>query len=94
MWTFVKSEMWTIAQKETLQMADESTNRSISPKSPNDGGEQTLSSTAILIILVTIALVCLGGYFLLMKLIDVSRQEDCFLAGRRNCAPIEMPSGR
>ena len=60
-----------------------------------DGGdEQTLSPLAILVILATIALACVGGYFLLMKLIDVSRQEDCLLAGRRNCAPIEVPSGR
>jgi hypothetical protein len=48
----------------------------------------------VLVILATIGLVCVGGYFLLMKLIDVSRQEDCLLAARRNCAPIEVPSGR
>jgi hypothetical protein len=47
-----------------------------------------------LVILATIALVCVGGYFLLMKLIDVSRQEDCSLAGRRNCAAVEVPSDR
>jgi hypothetical protein len=57
-------------------------------------GEQTLSPRAIFVALAAIALVCVGGYFLLMKLIDVSRQEDCLLAGRRNCAPIEVPSGR
>jgi len=67
----------------------------IDPKqAPTKDGEQTLSPHAILVILTTIALVCVGGYFLLMKLIDVSRQEDCFLAGRRNCDPIEVPSGR
>jgi hypothetical protein len=75
-------------------MPDESTNRSASAKPPNGGGEQTLSPLAILVILATIALVCVGGYFLLLKLIDVSQQEDCFLAGRRNCAPIEVPSNR
>jgi hypothetical protein len=47
-----------------------------------------------LVILVTIALACVGGYFLLMKLIDVSRQDDCLLAGRRTCATIEVPSSR
>jgi hypothetical protein len=78
--------------RKTLQMPDEITNSSQSGK-PDDS-EQTLSPLAILVILVTIALVCLGGYFLLMKLIDVSQQEDCFLAGRRNCAPIEVPSRR
>ena len=75
-------------------MPDEITNRSRSGEPDNNDGEQTLSPLAILVILVTIALVCVGGYFLLMKLIDVSRQEDCFLAGRRNCAAIEVPSRR
>jgi hypothetical protein len=65
-----------------------------SAKSRKGGGGQTLSPRDILVILATIALVCVGGYFLLMKLIDVSRQEDCLLAGRRNCAPIEVPSSR
>jgi len=74
-------------------MNDETANRSQAGK-PNHDGEQALSPLAILVILVTIALVCVGGYFLLMKLIDVSQQEDCFLAGRRNCAPVEVPSNR
>lgn len=73
-------------------MNDETPTRSGRPR---DGGdEQTLSPFAILVILGTIALVCVGGYFLLMKLIDVSRQEDCLLAGRRNCAAVEVPSDR
>ena len=75
-------------------MNDEIDSWSRLPKPRNGAGEQPLSPLAILVILVTIGLVCVGGYFLLMKLIDVSRQEDCLLAGRRNCAPIEVPSGR
>jgi len=63
-------------------------------KPPNGDSEETLSPRAILVVLIAIALACVGGYFLLMKLIDVSRQEDCLLAGRRNCAPIEVPSNR
>jgi hypothetical protein len=74
-------------------MSDDIDSRFRSAK-PRNGVEQTLSPFAILVILATIALACVGGYFLLMKLIDVSRQEDCFLAGRRNCASIEVPSGR
>jgi len=72
-------------------MNDEITNRSRSAKLRN---EPTLSARDILVILVIIALVCVGGYFLLMKLIDVSRQEDCLLASRRNCGPVEVPPGR
>jgi hypothetical protein len=75
-------------------MNDETANRSRSGKPRNGGGGQTLSPRDILVILTIIALVCVGGYFLLMKLIDVSQQEDCLLAGRRNCAPIEGPSRR
>jgi hypothetical protein len=74
-------------------MNDETTDRSQSAK-PRSGGGQTLSPRDILVILTIIALACVGGYFLLMKLIDVSRQEDCVLAGGRNCAPIEVPSSR
>jgi hypothetical protein len=29
-----------------------------------------------------------------MKLIDISREEDCLLGGRRNCAAITVPNGR
>ena len=75
-------------------MNDEIDSWSRLPKPRNGAGEQPLSPLAILVILVTIGLVCVGGYFLLMKLIDVSRQEDCLLGGRRNCVPIEVPSSR
>jgi hypothetical protein len=75
-------------------MNDETGNRPRSGKPGSADGGQTLSGRDILVILAIIALVCVGGYFLLMKLIDVSRQEDCFLAGRRNCAAIEVPSSR
>jgi hypothetical protein len=62
---------------------------------PHDGGEGSLPGHVVLIILALIALACIGGYFLVMKLIDISRQEDCMLAGRRNCAaPITEPSSR
>jgi hypothetical protein len=73
---------------------DETASRSRSGKPRHGGGEQTLSTRDILVVLAIIALACVGGYFLPMKLIDVSRQEDCLLAGRRNCAPIEVPFSR
>jgi hypothetical protein len=52
-------------------------------------GEQTLSGREILIVMTIIALAVVGGYFFVMKLIDVSQQDDCVLAHRRNCAPAE-----
>jgi hypothetical protein len=75
-------------------MSNEINNRSRSGKPQNSNGEQTLSPRAIFVVLALIALACVGGYFLLMKLIDVSRQEDCLLAGRRDCASIQVPFGR
>jgi len=75
-------------------MNDGPGDRSGPNKPPNSGDDQTLSPRAVFVVLALIALACVGGYFLLMKLIDVSRQEDCLLAGRRNCAPIEVPSNR
>lgn len=75
-------------------MNDEVRNRPRSGKPRESDGEQPLSPLAIFAILTIIALVCVGGYFLLMKLIDVSRQEDCLLAGRRNCASIDVPFSR
>jgi hypothetical protein len=56
-------------------------------------GEQAPSGRAILAFFVVLAIVLVGGYFLLMKLIEISRQEDCMLAGRRNCAaPLVVPA--
>jgi hypothetical protein len=53
------------------------------------------STVSILAFFTVLAVACVGGYFFLMKLIDISRQEDCMLAGRRNCAaPITMPPDR
>jgi hypothetical protein len=78
----------------TPRMNDETSNRSRSDKPRNSISQQTLSTRDVVVVLAIIALACVGGYFLLMKLIDVSRQEDCLLAGRRNCAPTEVPSRR
>ena len=75
---------------ERRKMNDESSK----PPEP-DGRDQTPSDLFILGSLALIALACVGGYFLLMKLVDISRQEDCVLAHRRNCAdPIEVPTNR
>jgi hypothetical protein len=64
-------------------------------QSRSDGGRdagddgRTLSGREILFVMTLIALAVVGGYFLIMKLIDVSQQDDCVLASRRNCAPAE-----
>jgi hypothetical protein len=73
---------------------DPSSNRSPSgePHDRDRGGDQGLSDVGALMNLVVLALVCVGGYFLLMKLVEISRQEDCFLGGGRNCARLQVPS--
>ena len=75
-------------------MNDESDIRSRSPKPRNSGpGEPAPSDAVVVAFFIIVAVACVGGYFLLMKLIDISRQEDCMLSGRRNCAPpIAVPS--
>jgi len=62
----------------------------------DDGGDDRgPSGIYVLLCLVGIVLACAGGYLLVMKLIDMSRMEDCLLTGRRNCMPlIEMPPRR
>jgi hypothetical protein len=59
---------------------DESGGRS-SPRSRNRSNAHGLSDLEVLISLVILGLVCVGGYFLLMKLVEISRQEDCLLGG-------------
>ncbi len=72
-------------------MNDHSGNvRSSTPQ--DGGGHPAPSGVAILAFFVIVGVAMVGAYFLLMKLIDMSRQEDCMLGGRRNCvAPIELP---
>jgi len=49
------------------------------------------SGIYVLLCLSGAALALVGGYFLVMKLIEMSRLEDCLLMGRHNCMVIELP---
>jgi hypothetical protein len=40
--------------------------------------------------LVTIGLI-VAGLWLVDKIAELRKQQDCYLSGRHNCAPIEMP---
>jgi hypothetical protein len=64
------------------------------PKDSGRDGDKGPSAVYILMVLTVTALACVGGYFFSLKLVDMSRQEDCLMSGRRNCAPIEVPSNR
>jgi hypothetical protein len=60
----------------------------------SNGDDSAQSGIVILVFFTIVTVLCIGGYFLLIKLIDISRQDDCILSGRRNCASIIMPADR
>jgi hypothetical protein len=64
------------------------------PRSRDGNDVHGLSDLEVLISLVILGLVCVGGYFLLMKLVEISRQEDCLLGGGRSCARLQLPPDR
>jgi hypothetical protein len=68
-----------------MSMNDDSGNRP-RPREPQYGDGETLSGRQILAIFAVLALVCVGGYFFILKMIDISQQDDCILGHRRNCA--------
>lgn len=41
-----------------------------------------------LLMLVMVAVLVVGGYWLAMKLKDMASIQDCVMSGRTNCAPI------
>jgi hypothetical protein len=66
-----------------------------SPQRSRNGGDvRGLTDLGVLISLVILGLVCVGGYFLLMKLVEISRQEDCVLGGGRSCVRLQLSSHR
>ena len=56
--------------------------------------ERPVSDAMLAIILAALAVALVLGYLFLNKLVDISSQEDCVLAHRRNCAASELPSDR
>ena len=58
----------------------------------NDHADPAPPTSAVVVVFGLIALACVAGYFLLMKLVSVSQDEDCLLAHRRDCGAIEVPS--
>lgn len=60
----------------------------MSDDDPPPSRARALAALAVLAVLV------LGGFWLSRQLASVSRTEDCVMAGRRNCAPIDPTSGQ
>jgi len=61
---------------------------------PAESHDSAPSGKAIAVLLGALAVALVGGYFFLMKLIDMGRTEDCLMSGRRDCVEIDMPVRR
>jgi hypothetical protein len=57
-----------------------------------DHGSPAISDAALALFLVGLAAALVLGYLFLNKMLDISQQEDCMLAHRKDCAAIELPS--
>jgi hypothetical protein len=57
-----------------------------------DGADERRS--AALIGLIIILVLAIAGVWLVRELREKSALEDCLMAGRHNCAPIEVPARR
>ena len=50
--------------------------------------------TAALMGFIVILVLAIAGVVLVRELAQNAKLEDCLMSGRRNCAPIEVPSRR
>ncbi len=57
----------------------------------NAGDDGEARRTAALMGLVVILVLAIAGVILVRALRREAALEDCLMAGRRNCAPIEVP---
>ncbi len=60
----------------------------------DDDGVQGGPGRGALVALVVILLLVVGGLWLARTLHSVGRLQDCVMAGRSNCAPVQPPAGR
>ena len=59
---------------------------------PDPSEHEPDSRRGALIGLAVVLLLVVAGYFLMTALRQNAQVEDCLMAGRRNCAPIESPT--
>lgn len=57
----------------------------------NDDPDAPIPGRALAMFFLILATALVLGYLLLNKLIDISREEDCILARRRDCAASMTP---
>jgi len=61
-------------------------------KDVRNAGGRSPSNSAVFIVLTLVGIASISGYFLLTKLIDVSREDDCLLAHRYDCGAVQVPN--
>jgi hypothetical protein len=61
------------------------------PGAGDDDSSFPISDAALAVILVILAVVIVVGYLFVSKLADISHEEDCILARRKNCAALALP---
>jgi len=59
---------------------------------PRDDGPEPDPRRGAVIGLAVILLLVVAGYFLVGALQRNAAMEDCLMSGRRNCAPVDVPS--
>ncbi len=60
------------------------------PKAPRKPGFRGAQGAQPYIVLAIMILLAIGGYFLVNKIMEMDRIQDCVMSGRRNCAPIDV----
>ncbi len=59
------------------------------PGSDRDDEADGLTPRQVLLVVLVLAVLLVGGWFLSIKVADDARFQDCVMAGRHNCAPID-----
>lgn len=61
------------------------------PAAPDDDSVEPLSTAALVKIGLLVVFLIIAGVWLMNKLRDIGRLEDCAMQGRRNCITISVP---
>lgn len=72
-------------------MDDDTSTRPPPTRPPRSGDGETLSDAGFVAVVVVLAVVLVCGYLFAMKMIAVSKLDDCILGHRRNCEPPLAP---
>jgi hypothetical protein len=57
----------------------------------NSDGEEKRRRTANLAVIAVVVVLAAVGLFLTRKLMEYKKLEDCLIARRANCVPVEAP---